>query len=60
MDELVEASQLLAGSMPTLSGVDAVLSTEGRDPESVADDLEAALRERCPALLPLSAQGSDH
>jgi hypothetical protein len=60
LDDLVEASQLLAGSMPTLSGVDVVLSTEGRDPESVADDLEAALRERSPALLAVGVQSGDH
>ena len=60
LDELVEASQLLAGSMPTLSGVDVVLSTEGRDPESVADDLEAALREHSPSLLAVGVQSGDH
>ncbi|MFI2533491.1 hypothetical protein ACH496_34270, partial [Rhodococcus erythropolis] len=60
LDELVEASQLLAGSMPTLSGVDVVLSTDGRDPESVADDLEAALREHSPSLLAVGVQSGDH
>lgn len=60
LDDLVEASQLLAGSMPRLSGVDVVLGTEGRDAESVADDLEAALRERSPSLLAVGIQSGDH
>ncbi|TSD50025.1 AAA family ATPase [Rhodococcus sp. KBS0724] len=57
LEQLVEASQLLAASMPALSGVDLVLSTEGRDPESVADDVEAALHERFP-VLPLTRTSS--
>ncbi|PBC43612.1 hypothetical protein CJ178_20200 [Rhodococcus sp. ACPA4] len=60
LEQLVEASRLLAGSMPSLIGVDLVLSTEGRDPESVADDVEASLREHYPSLRALSVQSGDH
>jgi hypothetical protein len=46
LDELVASSRRLARSMPSLTGVDLVLSTEGQDPEHVAARLEAALRAR--------------
>jgi predicted kinase len=44
---LVEHAQELAASMPALSGVDLVLSTEGQRPEDVA----ARIRAACPAWL---------
>ncbi|MFC9788595.1 AAA family ATPase [Rhodococcus sp. NPDC127528] len=47
-DELAAAAFRLATTMRALTGVDLVLSTEGRDPDRVAEELEDALR-RCPA-----------
>ena len=41
--DLVEHTQELALTMPALSGVDLVLSTEGWRPEAVADRIRAAL-----------------
>jgi GTPase SAR1 family protein len=43
---LVEHTQELALSMPALSGVDVVLSTEGQRPDAVADRIRAALPSR--------------
>lgn len=40
---LVEASEALSRSMSSLSGVDVVLSTEGRLPSDVAAELQAAV-----------------
>jgi hypothetical protein len=44
--DLVEHTQELAVTMPGLSGVDLVLSTEGRQPEDVARRIRAALPDR--------------
>jgi hypothetical protein len=41
--DLVEYTQELAVTMPALTGVDLVLSTEGQRPEAVADRIRAAL-----------------
>ena len=46
LPELLNASRELADTMPDLSGVDLVISTEGRQPGEVAAQLEAVLRER--------------
>lgn len=46
LSALVDASQRLAESMPSLDGVDLVLSTEGQRPDQVAARLELAVRER--------------
>jgi predicted kinase len=46
LPDLLNASRQLAEEMKGLAGVDLVLSTEGRRPAEVADELEAALRER--------------
>jgi hypothetical protein len=46
LPDLLNASRQLAEEMKALAGVDLVLSTEGRQPAEVADELEAALRER--------------
>ncbi|MFE3290456.1 AAA family ATPase [Rhodococcus sp. NPDC059234] len=45
-DELADAAFRLATTMRALTGVDLVLSTEGRDPGRVAGQLEDALRRR--------------
>ena len=42
LDDLVEHAQELAASMPALSGVDLILSTEGERPEDVAARIRAA------------------
>lgn len=54
---LVEHAQELAVSMPALRGVDLVLSTEGQDPEAVAQRIRAARPDRllAPARPPLSS-----
>ena len=41
--DLVEHTQELALTMPALSGINLVLSTEGQRPEAVADRIRAAL-----------------
>jgi predicted kinase len=46
LPDLLNASRRLAEEMKDLDGVDLVLSTEGRRPAEVAEELEAALRER--------------
>jgi predicted kinase len=46
LPDLLNASRRLADEMKDLDGVDLVLSTEGRRPAEVAEELEAALRER--------------
>jgi hypothetical protein len=46
LPELLNSSRRLAEEMKSLSGVDLVLSTEGRQPGEVAAEVEAALRQR--------------
>jgi predicted kinase len=43
LPELLNASRTLAASMPTLTGVDLVLSTEGEQPATVAARIEASI-----------------
>jgi predicted kinase len=46
LPDLLNASRRLAEEMKSLAGVDLILSTEGRQPAEVAEELEAALRGR--------------
>lgn len=46
LPDLLNASRRLAESMKELGGVDLVVSTEGRQPAEVAEELETALGER--------------
>ncbi|KAA0274977.1 MAG: hypothetical protein EDQ89_01165 [Acidobacteria bacterium] len=49
LPELLNASRRLAGTMPALEGIDAMIATQGRQPADVAAELRAELRRRGPA-----------